>query len=72
VTAPGLRLHQRTMTVQRAEGAVHGYLLAAMEEYDLTWTETAVILTSLAQNALKYALREERHPGNPDKKADEA
>ena len=71
MTAPGLRLHKRTMTVQRAEGAIHGYVLAAMEEFGLTYAETAMILSSLTSNALKYALREERHPGNPGKKADE-
>ena len=72
MTAPGLRLHPRTMPVQRAEGKLHGHLLDVMTEFDLTYTEAAVILASLTSNALKYALRGERHPGNPDRKADEA
>lgn len=71
-TAPGIRLHQRTMEVQRAESKIHNHLLAVMEEHDLTFTEAASILVSLTQSALKYALRTERHPGKPGKKADEA
>jgi len=69
--APGLRLHERTMTVQRAESAIHGYVLAAMAEFDLSYAETAMILSSLTGNALKYVLRGERHPGDPGRKADE-
>lgn len=71
MTPPGIRLHDRTMPVQRAEGKIHNHLAEVMEEYDLTWTETASILASLTSNALRYALRVERH-GDPGKKADEA
>ena len=68
---PGLRRHSRTTTVQRAESHVHDALLVAMDAYDLSWTEAAVMLSSLTTNALKYALRDQRHPHDPERKADE-
>ena len=69
--APGLRLHPRTMTVQHASNELHGYLLQLMDTHDLTWAELAVILTERQQSALKYVLRAERHPDDPERKADE-
>jgi len=67
-----LKLHYRTMTVQRASVALHEATLKLADTYDLTWIELAMILGERQQAVLKYPLREERHPDNPDKKADEA
>jgi hypothetical protein len=69
---PGLRLHPRTMPVQRAEVEIRAQLLDLQEEYDLTDIEMLRILISAQQSITKYMLRAERHPGNPDMKADEA
>ena len=72
MSAPGLRLHPRTMTVQRASSQLHAHLLQLMDTYDLSWAELAVILAERQQSVLKYVLRGERHPDDPGKKADEA
>ena len=37
---------------------------------DLTYVEYLQVLTELQQSALKYMLRAERHPDDPDKPAD--
>lgn len=69
---PGIRLHPRTRTVEKAEADLHTYLSHLIEDRHLTWTEAALILARLQTGVLKYALRAERHPDNPERKADEA
>lgn len=70
--APGLRLHDRTRHVQRAEYDIRGKLLDLQEEHDLTDIEMLQVLNSAEGVVLKYMLRRERHPDDPEKKADEA
>jgi hypothetical protein len=72
MTAPGLRLHERTRPVRKASGAVHNAVLDIAGDFDLTHAETVGILLDIAASLHKYVLREERHPDNPDRKADEA
>jgi hypothetical protein len=69
--APGLRLHRRTMPVQRASAAIKSALIALQSEWDLTDVEMVAVLLDAAQSVHKYALRRERHPDDPDRKADE-
>ena len=69
--SPGIRLHPRTMQVQRAGAALTQLLLDWQEEHDLTCIETATALTGQLDRQLKYALRHERHPRDPERKADE-
>jgi hypothetical protein len=70
--APGLRLHKRTMPVQSATAELRLLLIKFQAEYDLTDIEMTGILVYAAADVNKYALRRERHPDDPDKKADEA
>jgi hypothetical protein len=70
--APGLRLHPRTMPVQKAEGHFKRYVHEFQDEYDLTDIEMLRALIDAQQSITKYMLRAERHPDNPDQKADEA
>lgn len=69
---PGLRLHPRTMPVRKAGAVFTDWLINFQEERDLTDIEMMQILTEAQQMVLKYALRAERHPDDPDRKADEA
>ena len=69
---PGLRLHPRTMPVKKADAELHAFLALWQKHHGLTFAEVAVILADRQQNALKYVLRAERHPDDPDRKADEA
>lgn len=71
MSAPGPRLHSRTMQVERASAELAMMLVTFQGEHDLTNIEMAQILSGRLGSVLKYALRAERHPGNPDAKADE-
>jgi hypothetical protein len=68
---PGLRLHKRTMPVQKAEGHLNRYLHEFQEEYDLTDIEMLRALIQCQMHLTKYMLRAERHPDDPERKADE-
>ena len=66
-----MRLHSRTMLVKSAEVELSQFLLQWAERNGLTWCEMARALTEQIQMCLKYMLRAERHPEDPNKKADE-
>lgn len=72
MAAPGLRLHPRTMQVQAAKADLGLYIGRWQQEHDLTDLEVCVILADILPGILKYPLRRERHPDDPEKKADEA
>jgi len=71
MTAPGLRLNPRTMPVAKAHGHLKRWLWEFQQEYDLTDIELLQGLADAQQQVLKYMLRAERHPDDPDAKADE-
>ena len=68
----GIKLHERTMHVQGAGVKIKQAILDAASDLDLTAIELARILQQEAMTWMTYALREERHPDDPEKKADEA
>ena len=69
---PGLRIHSRTMMVQRAEGEFHVLVAQFLNDHShLTDIELAQIMLIAPPIPLKYALRAERHPDDPERKADE-
>jgi hypothetical protein len=68
---PGLRLHERTMIVQRYRGELGMLVWESEAARVLTDIELAGVLMELAGEPLRGALRQERH-GRRDKKADEA
>jgi hypothetical protein len=65
-------LHPRTLPEQRARGDLARLLSEWIERHDLTYLEALRCLTAEQTSLLGYALRVERHPDDPDKKADEA
>ena len=67
-----MRLHERTLRVQHAKQAIDRAISDAWGGYALTAVEVVSVLVQLTAEHLKYALREERHPDDPGKKADEA
>ncbi len=67
-----MRLHERTMPVQRASNAIRSELTRLQDEHDLTDVEMLRILIEHQQTITKYMLRAERHPDDPERKADEA
>lgn len=66
-----LKLHPRCTIVATARVELHGWLMAWMERHNLTWIEGIRELMMTASDWMRYPLRSERHPDDPDKKADE-
>ena len=66
-----MKLHERTMHVQKAQNELSALFLDWLKKQDLTWNEAAVCLHQIEGRCLMYMLRDERHPDEPDKKADE-
>jgi hypothetical protein len=60
------------MQVHAAEAELSMTLAAFQCEHDLTDVEMAKALAGQLDGVLKYVLRRERHPDDPDRKADEA
>jgi hypothetical protein len=67
-----VRIHPRTRIVQRAELEIGEAVEGVVMKHKLTHTELQQILATVQLHWLKYALREERHPDDPDKGGDEA
>ncbi len=70
--AQGLRLHKRTMRVEKADVDLTGILFELQNKRKLTDTEMLTILDRQFALWLRRLLRKERHPRDPGKKADEA
>jgi hypothetical protein len=66
-----MRLSKRAQQASRARADLREHVFQWMQKHELTDLETAVILADLQSASLKYALRAERHPDDPDKGADE-
>lgn len=67
-----MKLHPRTLKVQRAEAALRKALLDFQEEHDLTDIEMLRALSDHGRRIMTWLLRAERHPDHLDRKADEA
>jgi hypothetical protein len=66
-----MRLHARTLPVQSARLDLETKVWEWMQEHDVTYVEAVRCLLEVTQEITKYQLREERHPGDSDHKADE-
>jgi hypothetical protein len=64
-----VRQHHREPIVRRAALDLSDYALKLRERNDLTYVEYLGILNEEVARVLKYALRAERHPDDPDKPA---
>lgn len=67
-----MKLHPRTMPVERARAEIGLALIRMQEEHDLTNIEMLQAIGLVQSQILTYMLRAERHPGDPETKADEA
>ena len=66
-----MKLHPRTQPVDKAAADIRAQLLDLQVDHDLTDVEMLRILLAAAERVSKRLLRDERHPGNPDRKGDE-
>jgi hypothetical protein len=63
-----MKLHPRVMPWQRARNDIDAAVSEAMKKHpDLTYIELLQIFNEITASWLKYALRDERHPDDPDK-----
>lgn len=67
-----MRLHARTQIVNAASLDLEKAVWKVMADHDLTYIEALKILNLAEQAVIRFALRQERHPRSPNKKADEA
>lgn len=67
-----MRLHERTIPVQAAGNAIRMELDRLQQHHGLTDVEMLRVVIEYQQAITKYMLRAERHPDDPDRKADEA
>ncbi len=65
-------LHPRTKLVEAAQNDIRLFILEVQSKRGLTFHEILKILGEEITNVSKYAIRDERHPDNPNKKGDEA
>lgn len=66
-----LMLHDRALLVQSARNELSRCVVKVWEQHELTAIELVTVLATLTAEYAKYPLRDERHPGQPDKKANE-
>lgn len=64
-----MKLHPRTMIVRQAEQEFSRFLLDLIQKYDLTFAEQIRMHSEQISICCKYAIRSERHPDDPEKKA---
>lgn len=67
-----MKLHPRTLPVQGAEAEIRLALIRLQQERDLTDVEMLQAVGVWQASVLKYMLRAERHPEDPDRPADQA
>lgn len=67
-----MELHPRTLKVQQARIDMCTAMVTVAAKHDLTFVETVQAIADGMTKISKDALRQERHPNNPDKGADEA
>jgi hypothetical protein len=67
-----VRIHPRTPVVEKAELEIGEAVREVVKRHELTFIELQQILATTQLKWLKYALRHERHPDDPDKGGDEA
>lgn len=68
---PGIRLHPRTLPVARASAHLGMTLIDFQQENGLSDAEMMIALADYTRRLMIHLLRAERHPDNPDQKADE-
>jgi hypothetical protein len=62
-----MKVHERARIVDLAECDLSEFALKLRQQHALSYIEYLGMLNREAARVLKYALREERHPDEPDK-----
>lgn len=67
-----MKIHKRTLIVEKAQSAFAMFLLELEQKHALTYGEMFSMFGNAIANLAKYQIRGERHPDDPDKKGDDA
>jgi hypothetical protein len=67
-----VRLHARVQVTQKADIDLQCFLGEWLVRHELTFAEAVRILLWTAARWMHYIVRDERHPDDPERKADEA
>lgn len=67
-----MKIHPRTLIVDKARLAFDQFLLDLEQKHNLTYGEIFSLLGGAVVSLAKYQIRAERHPEEPGKKGDEA
>jgi hypothetical protein len=62
-----MKLHPRVPIVQQAHNELGLATIEIVNKYDLTFGELFSVLNQIEASWLKYCIRDERHPDDPDK-----
>ncbi len=65
-------LHQRFFVVKAASLELETAVSKVVQDHGLTYVEALQALAEIQTRFLKYMLRAERHPNDPERKGDEA
>ena len=68
----GIKLHPRMGMISTAEAKLKIVFFDELKKHNLTYIEAMQAAVGIQTSLLRYALRAERHPEDPEKKADEA
>lgn len=66
-----MKLHPRRKQVVEARLEITNFVLEVLDKYDLTFVETVSVFASVLDLLTQHAVRDERHPDDPDKGGDE-
>lgn len=66
-----MKLHPRYQIVTAARHQIGDAVREAIKTHDLTYAELFSVLADVQHTWAKYAIRDERHPDDPDAKGDE-
>jgi hypothetical protein len=67
-----MKLHERVMIVQGAHNEMAKAVIDVVEKHGLTYLELLACLNDVSASWLKYAIRNERHPDDPEKRGGES
>lgn len=66
-----MKSHLLRLSAAHASNAIRYQLHLLQKQYDLTDVEMLIVLLEHQRELTKYLLRDDCHPGQPDRKADE-
>ena len=66
-----MKLHPRVQIVQQAHNELDLAVIDMCKKYELTYAELFSVLNQIEVSWIKYAIRDERHPDDPEKRGGE-